>query len=132
MRPQDWPLRLDAYVDAARAKAFVWGGHDCVSFAAGWYAIATGANPFAPFAGRYDSQEAALATMHAKGVLSMSDAGDYLFGIDARKAPERAQRGDIVLAENTLGVCVGARGAFPMIDGMRFALASKFQAAWDV
>jgi hypothetical protein len=132
MRPEDWPRLLDEYVDRARAKPFAWGTHDCISFTCGWYTAMTGCNPFAPFAGKYDSETAAFRVMHGKGVHMMEEAGDYLFEVAFRKPVEFAQRGDIVLAENALGVSLGNRGAFLTVEGLGFVLSHKFQIAWSV
>lgn len=132
MRPQDWPALLDGYIGAARAKPFVWGEHDCVSFTSGWARLMNGSDAFAPFAGQYDSEQSAFRIMHGHGVRTMEDAGDYLFGKTARKDVEHVNRGDIVLAENALGICIGVKVACLMRDGMRFVLFNKFQTAWSV
>lgn len=132
MRPDDWPELLDGYVAQARGMPFAWGRHDCVSFASGWYALVTGRNPHARFAGGYDTETAAFRTMRANGVRSMEQAGDYLFEASLRTPVEFAQRGDIVLAQNALGISLGARGAFLTVEGLGYLLSSKFQIAWRV
>lgn len=38
----DWPSRLAEYLSSTRDKAFEWGSHDCVTFAAGAVEAITG------------------------------------------------------------------------------------------
>ena len=33
-RLDDWPTRLNAFIDAARERPFAWGTWDCCTFAA--------------------------------------------------------------------------------------------------
>jgi hypothetical protein len=132
MRPDNWPALLEAYIATARKRSFVWGSHDCVSVTCGWQALVTGVHSFAPFAGKYDSEKSAFRVMHEHDVHSMEDAGDFLFGRAARKSVDHIQRGDIVLAENALGICVGVRAACLKTDGMKFLLFNKFQVAWSI
>lgn len=138
MRPDDWPARLDAYIDTARRVPFAWGSHDCVGFVCGWYTAMTGLHVYAPFAGKYDTEAAALRVMVGRGVHSMAEAGDFLFGASAGKPVEQVHRGDIVLARcavsraDALGICTGGHAACLMSDGMKFIRSSQFLKAWSV
>lgn len=109
MRPNDWPVLLDGYIQNAAREPFAWGTHDCVSFVCGWHRLMTGRDVYEEFRGGYESEFEAKKLMLVNGVRSMSDAGRYLFG--EAKVPLRAQRGDIVLAENALGICVNGSAA---------------------
>ena len=138
MRPQDWPRQLDAYIDTSRRTPFAWGSHDCVSFVCGWYAAMKGLHLYAQFAAKFDTEAAALRVMVGRGVQSMAEAGDFLFGPAAGKPIEQARRGDIVLARcavsraDALGICTGGHAACLMAEGMKFIRSSQFLKAWSV
>lgn len=132
MRPQDWPSMLDSYIEAARKRPFVWGAHDCVSFVCGWASLVSNVNAHAEFEGKYDSETSAFRVMHGHGVHTMEDAGDFLFGKLSRKAIARVQRGDVVLADDALGIAVGIRSAHLTVVGLSFIPFNKFQQVWGV
>lgn len=129
MRPQDWPALLDGYVAQARRMPFAWGTHDCVTFTAGWFKLMTWRDVHAPFRGQYDTERAALEIMAANGVRNMADAGQFLFGAPL-SAPAFVGRGDIVLAEGALGICLGGVGSFLGTDGVTFLRRDKFVTGW--
>jgi len=131
MRPENWPTLLNDYVDAARRTPFAWGTQDCVTFTAGWQTIATGVDNFAPFRGKYDSELSAFRIMHGKGVHTMDEAGDYLFGKRINDVAY-AQRGDIVLVEGALGIVVGAKAVCSTREGVVFFDLWKFLCGWKV
>lgn len=131
MRPDDWPTLLEGYVEQARREPFEWGERDCISWACGWHKLITGRDVYAPFRGRYDNKEDATRLMLANGVRTMEEAGRFLFGPE-REVLDLTQRGDIVLAANTFGLWLGARGAFPMLDGTRFLQFKHVKAGWSV
>lgn len=130
MRPQDWPAQLDAAVGEARRTPFAWGVHDCVSFTAGWFKAMTGRDVYAPFRGQYDTETGALKLMAANGVRDMAAAGAFLFGDPV--PPARLGRGDIVLADGALGLCLGAGGVFLGPFGLLFLRRDKFLTGWKV
>lgn len=136
MRPQDWPALLDGYIEQARPKPFVWGAHDCATFSAGWYALMTGCDSYAPFRGKYASENGAARTMVSFGLDGMLAVGGFMFG-PHHERPAFATRGDIVAAADEfgvigLGVCVGKSGAFLSQAGFRFRPFRNFLAVWSV
>lgn len=131
MRPDNWPARLNDYIGEARRKAFAWGSHDCVSFTCGWHTQLTGVHTYAPFAGKYASEDEAVRLMVANDVHGMEEAGRYLFG-DGKTGNSFVQRGDIVYGAGALGICIGARGAFLTEDGMTFLRSDKFELYWSI
>lgn len=131
MRPDDWPGLLDGYVQQARILPFAWGTHDCVTFTTSWHRLMTGRDVFEPFRGKYASEDEAFEVMHTRGVRTMDEAGDYLFGA-SRERLEFTQRGDIVLAQGALGLCLGARVAMLTVEGMGFLYFSKVEMSWPV
>jgi len=102
---------LNAVIDAARARPYVLGVHDCFRLACAVMEALTGVDRWPEFSG-YKTKREALAKLARYGH-SFEAAGDWFFGAP-RLPVAQAQRGDIVaardpLGEKHLGVCVGAR-----------------------
>lgn len=95
-RFENWPLRLDQAIEAARQRPFAWGTHDCCSFAAGVVQALTGHDAFAQFTasfGVYTDERGALrALAAADGVAAIATAhlGDPI-------PVAQARRGDVVM-----------------------------------
>lgn len=132
-RLPDWPARLDAAIEAARARPFAWGSMDCCLFAADVVHALTGEDHAAAFRGRYASRREAVALLATLGGLEAvltSVLGPRL--AQARQA----QRGDVVLTRTpggpAVGVCCGARAAFAAPTGLTFLPPSAWASAWRV
>lgn len=126
-RFENWPSRLAAAIEASRGRAFSWGEHDCLLFAAGVVRELTGVDLAADWRGRYDSK--------AKAAHYLAELG----GLDtvvtrALGAPRPfvtlAQRGDVVMVQTdegpALGICNGASAAC----AGRAGLVSKPMGEW--
>lgn len=133
-RRDDWPEQLAAAVDAARARPFAWGEHDCCLWAADAIAAMTGEDFAAGFRGAYSTAAGAVEILAHWGSLR-GLAGRHL---GDEIAPRLAGRGDIVLAETdgrpSLGVCIGLVAAFTGADGLEFLALEDAAcvAAWRV
>jgi len=132
MRNERWPLLLDAYVEHAKTRAFEWGTLDCVTFAANWRALVTGSDPIAEWRGTYKTEREALELIVRLGCDSIEALGARLFGAPDPLGPKFAGRGDLVLAQDALGISVGARGAFLSLSGLEFLPARDFKTVWKV
>jgi hypothetical protein len=108
MRVEDWLMRLDAVLSAAAGKPFVWGRHDCWTFAASCIEAVTGTRPDPQWLGDYTSNAGALRAVRRAGFADMAAALDATVG--PRAAIAMAARGDIVLV-----AAEGAEG-FGVID----------------
>lgn len=125
MRRQDWPERLAEYLEAAHARPFRYGAHDCGTFAAGAVEAVTGVNPIADL------------TYDRKGAIAIMEGGLHAFAAE-RLGPEIraafAQRGDVVgfiwQGRETLGVCAGTHIAAPGPDGLLYVPMSTAVKAW--
>lgn len=114
-RPSNWPAMLSGYLEEARETPFAWGSHDCVSFAASWFRLMTGADTYAPWRGRYSTRFGAARRIYEAGARDMIAAGAILFGAPL-KSKLLINRGDIVLARDAFGIVTGP-GAVFLRDG---------------
>ncbi len=133
-RVDHWERRLAEAVEAARAKPFVWGLHDCPTFAFETRMILTGGEDVAAlWRGRYTTHLGGMRVMRRLGWASLEDMGRALLG-EPRATPRLAQRGDIVLTDTGLGfgVVIGATAVGLAPKGLVFASLSACRLAWPV
>ena len=131
-RVPDWPLRLNAAIEAARNRPFVWGEHDCCLWAAYCVRLLTGVDHAAVWRGYYTDARGGLKLLaKSGGVEALATAA-----LGAPIAAKQAQRGDVVLVKagrrTALGVCVGPTVAAPGVDGLLFVPMSQWIKAWRV
>lgn len=106
-RVEDWPLRLNEAIDAARDKPFEWGKHDCATWAAEIVQAVTGKAIKLPRFDAYGSASEASDVLKRLGFEYLSDAVSTV--LEPIDTPLLAQRGDIVQHRvGALGVCVGS------------------------
>ena len=129
-RLDDWEPRLNAWVAEAADTPFAWGTHDCALFACRAVEAMTGTHPFPQFIGKYDDREGAARALRLIGEGTL----DRTFGSRfAECEPAFAQRGDIVMAEGALGVCMGRNGLFLTPEmGLASLPRAAFVKAWRI
>lgn len=132
MRPELWTQLLDSYIESSRARPFEWGAFDCVTFAANWKALVTGADPIASVRGTYTTERGALEIIVRLGCKDLEAVASHFFGEPDPLGPKFAGRGDIVFAQGALGISLGARGAFLGLSGLESIPARHFQTVWKV
>ena len=128
-RLDDWESRLGEYLAGHRRTPFAWGIHDCVLFAAGAVEALTGVDPAADVRGRYATAIGSKRTLTRMGYASVEALADAHL---SRTNTAMAQRGDVVMADGSLGVCVGRDALFPGTDGLERLPRAVWQAAWSV
>lgn len=106
----DWEKRLAAYIASVRADVDALGAAPCARFATGAVAAQTGIDVHAPYEGKYDGDISAAKALRRIGAGDLESTLDLYF--DRRESPAFAQRGDIVFAGDSVGVCVGATALF--------------------
>ncbi|TCO68505.1 DUF6950 family protein [Rhodovulum euryhalinum] len=132
MRAPGWEGRLAAAVEAARARPFAWGEHDCATWAFGVRRELTGGPDLAAaWRGRYRTAPGAARVLRRLGWSSMAEAGRALLG-PPRATVRQAGRGDLVLDGEgaAFGVCLGARAAFLAPEGLSFRPLGSCSLAW--
>lgn len=132
-RYEDWPRRLAAAIQAARARPFQWGEADCALWAADVVLGLTGEDLAAAFRGRYATRAGAVALLGARGGLEAvvtAALGEPL------ASPRLARRGDVVMVSTAegpaLGICDGAVGWFTGPTGLVAQRMSDWTKAWRV
>ena len=133
-RVEHWERRLAEAVEAARAKPFVWGLHDCPTFAFETRMILTGGEDVASlWRGRYTTALGGERVMRRLGWASLEEMGRALLG-EPRSAVLLAGRGDIVLADTGLGfgVCTGAQAVGMAPEGLVTVPLTSCRFAWHI
>lgn len=109
IRRGDWEQRLAAYLAECDGAEFIWGKMDCALFAAGAVLAMTDVDPASAFRGRYRSLAGSVRALRIHGAGTLELTLDSMF-------PERpigfARRGDLVLHDGAVGVCVGDAAVF--------------------
>jgi hypothetical protein len=132
-RAPDWRRKLELYVAAAASRRFDFGEHDCAMFAAGAVAAMTGADPAAPYRGRYGTLNEGLELLRAAGFGDHLDMADSLF----EEIPvARARPGDLAAVAagegDALGVVQGEHVYLVGPGGLRLVPLTDASRAWRV
>ena len=133
-RVDHWERLLAAAIDTARAKPFVWGVHDCPTFAFEVRMILTGGEDIAVlWRGRYTTALGGQRVMRCLGWASLEEMGRTLLG-EPKQSVLLAQRGDIVLADTGLGfgICSGASAVGIAPEGLVTVPLTSCRFAWPI
>lgn len=132
-RHQDWPTRLNACIQAARARPFVWGEHDCCLFAADCVLAMTGEDLAAPWRGTYHTEWGAARVLTEQGGLHAIIIRALGYPL---ASPALARRGDLVIVETegrlALAVVSGAHAHAPGPRGLADVPMDRWLQAWRV
>lgn len=133
-RIDHWERLLASAIETARARPFVWGVHDCPTFAFETRMILTdGEDVAALWRGRYTTALGGQRVMRRLGWVSLEDMGRALLG-EPRPAVLLAGRGDIVLTNTGLGfgICNGASAVGMAQEGLITVPLTSCRLAWHV
>jgi len=132
MRVAGWEVVVAGAVESARTRAFVWGTHDCATWAFDLRRDLTGGdNTATRWRGAYKTARGSLRVMRRLGWDSMQDMGVALLG-EPLSNVRLAQRGDLVLSQDAtaFGVCLGAQAAFLALEGVTLRTLKSCAMAW--
>jgi hypothetical protein len=132
VRFPDWPVRLAAFVEARRERAFSWGDSDCCLFVCDGIEAMTGVDPGARWRGLYASEKGARRVLRDNGGV----AGIATLVLGDSVPPALAGRGDVLLidtpAGEALALCLGATIAAQGANGIEFMNPASAKCAWRV
>lgn len=139
MRVEHWERILVQRVAESSTAPFVWGSHDCVTFAAGLVQAITGRDVLEGLPAWADPRSARRAIESAGG---LAQALTDRFGEPI--APAMAQRGDLATLKAsatpdgieatgwTVAVCVGEYFLAPGVGGLCRVPLDSVEQAWRV
>jgi hypothetical protein len=131
MRLPDWEQRLSDYLAAARDRAHAYGSHDCALHGASAVQAMTGEDPLAAYRGHYSTELGAARALRRLGVkqATLEATFDALFSPIPKAL---AGRGDLVMADGSIGVCIGGEALFVSDDGLVRVVRAAWSKAWRV
>lgn len=129
MRLEDWPERLDAALRRWAATPFDRERTDCVEYAIDVIASLTGRMIENPMKGKYTDERSAARCILSRWSSLASAVTDFM----GKPIPvSYAQRGDLVIRGNNLGICRGEVAAFRSLEGLVDVPISDCAHAWRV
>lgn len=128
-RLPDWEERLATYLASVRETPHAYGRHDCALHGANAVLAQTGVDHGAPFRGRYKTEIGAARALRRFGAGTVEATYDAHF---PSIPPALAQRGDIVLAQGAIGVCIGGEAIFAGDTGHQRIARAEWARAWRV
>lgn len=131
MRIQGWEIRLHEYLQEAKGLPFQWGVTDCATWVSDWRKIATGKDASIAWRGKYKTERGAMLQIRRAGFQTMPDWVDSILG-ERLATPFLAQRGDIGLVQNALGIVSGRDICALSPDGVLAFPIDQMQMAWRV
>lgn len=136
MRHPDWRARLFAHVEMHLRTPFVWGRHDCCTFADGAVAAVLGAPLFEDWLGGYDGLTGAWRQLRQLGHDSLDGAISARLPIVA--GHRRLRRGDLAAFASedatmpALGVVTGQQAHCLGVEGLTALPLVRSTHGWMV
>ena len=129
MRHEDWPERLAGKLREWNDKPFVWGETDCVMFIVEVAQAISDQQITVRKQGQYTTERGALKQIKSFGA-DLAELVTLRFGEPI--ARNFAQRGDLLMHGNNLGICIGPAGVFRTPEGLVYIDLSDCSRAWKV
>jgi len=128
MRQLDWEEALSDYLAGHGEAVFAWGECDCALFAGGAVSAMTGIDPSAEVRGRYKTALGSVRVLRRLGFDHLEDFVGHLF---AEVPPCSAHRGDLVMVQGNLGICIGRMAVFVGEDNGEPGLVQRPMQDWE-
>lgn len=132
-RLPDWEIRLAAYLCDKQGAIYKYGENDCAMFVADAVLAMTDHDILAAFRGKYSTAAGSVRALKRYG------AGDLKATFDTLLPPKPigyARRGDVVMSDGAVGLCIGPAALFigerDGADGLYRVDRSEWTHAWGV
>ncbi|RDE05441.1 DUF6950 family protein [Sphingomonas aracearum] len=129
IRRPDWEQRLADYLASVADVPHAYGRHDCALHGANAVLALTGEDAATRFRGRYQTEIGAARALRRFGAGSVEATFDATF---PAIPPALARRGDLVMADGAIGVCVGGEAVFAGETGQVRWPRADWTRAWRV
>lgn len=126
----DWETRLGEYLESVRHTPHHYGRHDCALHCANAVRAMTGEDIAALFRGRYRSAAGSLRALRLYGAGTLEATVTAMLGPPV--SPSLVHRGDVVMAQDSLGIAMGGFGYFAGREGEREGLVRIDRAEWQM
>ena len=127
MRLPEWEQRLGDYLAEVRDTPFAYGVHDCALHGGNVVLAITGVDHAEPFRARYATALGAARALRTIGAGSLEATFDSHL---QEKPVAFAARGDLVMAGDAIGVCIGGDALFVGQEGQFDGLVRLPRSAW--
>lgn len=128
-RLRDWERLLGEYLLGIASEPFSWG-FDCFQMSMAGVEAMTGVHPAPHLVGGYDDREGAMLVLRERGEGTLTKTLDAIF---EPCLPGFARRGDLVMTQGAVGICMGATGLFlTEEDGLARMPRADFTHGWRV
>jgi hypothetical protein len=128
-RLPDWERLLGEYVQSVASEVFSWG-FDCFQMSMSAVEAMTGVHPAPHLVGGYSDRKGAAQVLRDRGNGTLLKTMDALF---VRCPPGMARRGDLVMTQGAVGICMGAFGLFlTEKSGLTRIPRGEFSHGWRV
>ncbi len=128
-RLPDWETRLAGYLESVLHAPHAYGQHDCALHGANAVLAQTGVDHGAPFRGRYSTATGSVRALRKYGAGTLEATFDRHLD---EVPPALARRGDLVLAQGSVGVCIGGEAMFASEQGLIRIARADWARAWRV
>ena len=132
VRRSDWEARLSAYLaERIDTVTFQWGLTDCALYAADGILAMTDTDIAAAYRGKYSTAAGSIRALKRYGGGSLKETVDAAL---PAKPIGYARRGDVVMSEGAVGLCIGADALFVRADepGLERIERARWMYAWSV
>lgn len=135
-RRSDWEPRLSAYLaERVDTITFEWGksdaatfAYDCALYVADGVEAMTGEDIAAPFRGKYSTAMGSAKALKKYGAGTLKSTFDALL---PPKPVGYARRGDVVMHDGAVGICIGAVALFVRAEGEGPGLERIERTLWS-
>lgn len=131
MRKENWAKELSSTLETWQNMPFIWGETDCFHFAMACINNMTGRTIAAEINCTYSTFRGSLKQL--KKEFQVNGLAEFASSLFAHIPLVQARRGDLVLYQGALGICLGRKSAFMTeTQGLMFMETLQCQDAWRV